>query len=345
MKKLLSVIPMAFLVAILLPACDKDKEKPVPVPDPEISFTASKDAGSSPVRVDFNNTTTNSENVSWNWNFGDDSTSTEKNPKHYYYAPGTYTVKLTAGRDGKTFPALTQTIQVEPDPTLRAWFKLDGIDDIMDAGGTGNKITQRGGYEYLNIAGRKGINNTAVELTGSNSVISLNTGLVKDQTTDANLISRTTISMWIYPMDLNGHHGLFLLSSTDATAYVPVLFTADNQLRGMFWDNPEATFLPMNSGAKTLSVNKWHHIALAGDERGQSLYLDGVNVGSRDKPITHLNMLVNYLGTVFVRPGDRWFLPQPINTQASHPFRGRIDDVRIYHKRLTDIEIMALSKE
>lgn len=170
--------------------------------------------------------------------------------------------------------------------------------------------------------------------------------MIRSQTTDANLIARSTISMWIYPTDLNGHHGLFLLSNADGTAYVPVLFTADNQLRGMFWDNPEATFVPMSSGSKTLTISKWHHIALAGDENGQSLYLDGEKIGSRNKPISHLAMLVNVLGNVFVKPGGRWFLPeQQINTTAAYYFKGRMDDVRIYHKRLSDDEIMALSKE
>lgn len=346
MMKKFSVVPMILAIAILLPACHKDKEKPAP--DPEISFTANKDAGSSPVRVDFNNTTTNSENVSWSWDFGDDSTSTEKNPKHYYYSPGTYIVKLTAARNGKTFPALTKSITVEADATLVVWYKLDGDNTTngLDASGNGYHISRKNSYDY-NFTGHKGIVNTAIQLSGSSSQFSPPLGIIKDKTTNANLVARTTISLWIYPTDLNGHHGIFSLNNDDGTAYVPILFTYDNQLRGMFWDNPDNTFVPMSSGiSHTLTSKKWHHIALSGDENGQSLYLDGKKVGSRDKAISHLGMSSNNLGNITVRPGDRWFLPeQQINAIAAFYFKGLVDDVRIYHKRLSDDEIKALSKE
>ena len=53
--------------------------------------------------------------TAWLWNFGDGSTSSEQNPKHTYFAPGTYAVTLTVsninGLDSET-----QEIQVGEEP-------------------------------------------------------------------------------------------------------------------------------------------------------------------------------------------------------------------------------------
>jgi PKD repeat protein len=52
------------------------------------------------LRVEFNNTSTNS--IEWDWNFGDGTTSDNRNPVHFYTAPGTYTVTLAAHGGGAT---------------------------------------------------------------------------------------------------------------------------------------------------------------------------------------------------------------------------------------------------
>ncbi|GIV32986.1 MAG: hypothetical protein KatS3mg031_0521 [Chitinophagales bacterium] len=57
-------------------------------------FSANITSGCAPLRVEFINTSSNS--IEWDWDFGDGTSSVDKNPVHYYHAPGVYTVVLTA---------------------------------------------------------------------------------------------------------------------------------------------------------------------------------------------------------------------------------------------------------
>ncbi len=57
---------------------------------PEAAFSASN----TNLTTSFTDNTLNNP-TSWQWNFGDGNTSTQQNPTHTYFAPGTYTVCLT----------------------------------------------------------------------------------------------------------------------------------------------------------------------------------------------------------------------------------------------------------
>ncbi|MBP1912167.1 PKD domain-containing protein [Thermococcus stetteri] len=50
----------------------------------------------------------------WSWNFGDGSFSDERNPKHTYSTPGTYTVMLTVEDESGLKGSYTKEIKVEP---------------------------------------------------------------------------------------------------------------------------------------------------------------------------------------------------------------------------------------
>ena len=52
--------------------------------------------------------------MGWMWNFGDGSTSTERNPKHAYSTPGTYTVMLTVEDESGLKGSYYKEIIVEP---------------------------------------------------------------------------------------------------------------------------------------------------------------------------------------------------------------------------------------
>jgi len=57
-------------------------------------FSADVNTGEVPLRVNFTDLTKDGV-TSWLWDFGDGSTSTEKNPRHTYTNPGSYSVSLT----------------------------------------------------------------------------------------------------------------------------------------------------------------------------------------------------------------------------------------------------------
>jgi len=67
-------------------------------PVPVAEFTSDVTSGTSPLAVQFNDTSSNLP-VAWSWDFGDGTNSTERNVTHWY-APGTYTVRLTAKNGG-----------------------------------------------------------------------------------------------------------------------------------------------------------------------------------------------------------------------------------------------------
>lgn len=65
---------------------------------PVVSFYANSTSGTSPLPIQFVDTSTNSP-ISWYWNFGDGMNSTNQSPVHWF-APGTYSVNLTATNGG-----------------------------------------------------------------------------------------------------------------------------------------------------------------------------------------------------------------------------------------------------
>jgi PKD repeat protein len=83
---------------------------------PVAGFTATPTSGSAPLSVQFTDTSTNSP-TSRTWGFGDGTNSTSQNPTHSY-APGTYTVTLTAtngvGSDDETKAAYITVVKATP---------------------------------------------------------------------------------------------------------------------------------------------------------------------------------------------------------------------------------------
>jgi PKD repeat protein len=62
---------------------------------PAANFTSDVTGGCSPIVVNFTDQSSNNP-TSWLWDFGNGATSTRQNPSTTYFAPGTYTVTLTA---------------------------------------------------------------------------------------------------------------------------------------------------------------------------------------------------------------------------------------------------------
>lgn len=70
------------------------KPASVLITQPKANFTVSDTVKCSNNQISFNNTS-QGVNLTQLWNFGDNTTSTQKNPKHSYLQQGIYTIKLT----------------------------------------------------------------------------------------------------------------------------------------------------------------------------------------------------------------------------------------------------------
>jgi PKD repeat protein len=75
----------------------------------DADFTGTPTMGVNPVTVSFTDTTTGGTPLVWVWDFGDGGTSSEQNPTHTYFDPGSYTVKLSV------FPFLMQDVETKED--------------------------------------------------------------------------------------------------------------------------------------------------------------------------------------------------------------------------------------
>ncbi len=84
------------------------------------------------------------------------------------------------------------------------------------------------------------------------------------------------------------------------------------------------------SSADTVTLNEWHHIVGTYDGSTMRLYYDGQPVGTQS------------VGQAFAQTGDRiWIGGQPTDA-LQRPWIGRIDEVMIFDKPLSDSEVLAL---
>jgi hypothetical protein len=104
------------LFILILSACEKN--------NPKASFTVNSTSPEAFDTVFFTNTSENA--VKYEWDFGDQETSTEKNPEHLYYDPGTVDVTLKVWNADDEMASTKKTLTIT-DPTLMGiYFSLQG---------------------------------------------------------------------------------------------------------------------------------------------------------------------------------------------------------------------------
>ncbi|GGP83796.1 RHS repeat-associated core domain-containing protein [Streptosporangium pseudovulgare] len=116
-------------------------------------------------------------------------------------------------------------------------------------------------------------------------------------------------------------------------AYGPMLYVGtDGKLRGSF----EAVAAPMTSVA-AVNDDQWHHVALTAAGENQTLYLDGLQIGTLTAQAKLWRPYAS-VGNGVVQGSVSPSVPAPTATQA-FPFRGLIDEVAVYGKPLTTAEV------
>ncbi|WP_052190083.1 LamG-like jellyroll fold domain-containing protein [Streptomyces sp. NRRL S-1824] len=111
------------------------------------------------------------------------------------------------------------------------------------------------------------------------------------------------------------------------TSWRPVLnVDAAGKLRGQFHTTTSAT--PIVS-TQAVNDGEWHHVVLSASGSAQSLYLDGVKVGSLTATIDEQSRPYAYIGSGY---GSSGWMDLPSDT---YDFTGDVDEVALYRKALT----------
>ncbi|MEV5513909.1 LamG-like jellyroll fold domain-containing protein [Streptomyces flaveolus] len=118
------------------------------------------------------------------------------------------------------------------------------------------------------------------------------------------------------------------------TSWRPVLnIDGNGKLRGEF--QLTGAGAPPIVSAQTVTDSKWHHVVLSATASTQSLYLDGVKVGTLTGQLADPGMPHAYVGGGYASSG--WMgLPED-----TYYFRGTIDEVALYRSALTPEQVAA----
>ncbi|MEU8621491.1 LamG-like jellyroll fold domain-containing protein [Streptomyces sp. NPDC048623] len=98
------------------------------------------------------------------------------------------------------------------------------------------------------------------------------------------------------------------------------------KLRGSF-DTVSTPIAPMSSGV-AVTDGAWHHAVLSSSGTSQTLYVDGVAVGSISGPVNHGDKTFTYLGAGY----SSWGYDGEL--EGVRHFQGSLDEVAVYHHAL-----------
>jgi hypothetical protein len=223
----------------------------------------------------------------------------------------------TPAPGGGTSNAQTFTITNAVSGLVAAYsFNAGSGTTVADASGNGNTGTITGAT--WTTAGRFG---SALSFNGSSNMVTVN---------DANSLDLTTgmtLTAWVYPtVAPSGWRTIVAKERSGGVVYfLHAGSTSNNRpATGVYISNAERQLF----GGSRLSANTWTHLAATYDGTTQRLYVNGVQVSSRAQTGT-IQTSTNPL-----RIGG--------NSPYGEFFQGRIDEVHIYNRALTQAEIQAV---
>lgn len=287
------------------------------VPPPVASFSVSSISGTAPASISFTDSSTG-DIGSRLWNFGDGTTSTSLNPSHTYTVAGAYSVSLTVTGTGGTSTknsSITILAQATNSNGLVAAYNFDAITNslITDNSGSGNNGIANG--PTLTTAGRYG---NALIFDGINDLVTVNDSASLDLSTGF------TMEAWFKPLVIKRSSLLFKEQATTGSVYNLYGYEDADKAVSAFNDGVSEHFV---STYNPMPINKWTHLASTYDGVTLRMYRNGNNVFSR-----------KVTGTVKQSNG---VLQIGGNKVWGEYFNGHLDDVRIYNRALTQLEIQA----
>lgn len=235
-------------------------------------------------------------------------------------ADGDVTITVSSpAPGGGTSNALTLTVQAgggNPPPVgLVAAFSFDegSGSAASDASGNGNHATLSGAT--WTAAGRFG---GALQFNGTSSMVTVPDSASLDLTTGM------TLEAWVYPtVQPSGWRTVITKETSGGVVYYlhAGSSSSNRPATGVLVAGGERILY----GGSRLPANTWTHLAATYDGSVQRLYINGVQVASRNQtgPIAVSNGAVRIGG----------------NAVWGEFFQGRIDEVRIYNRALSAAEI------
>ncbi|MFF3503172.1 LamG-like jellyroll fold domain-containing protein [Streptomyces sp. NPDC003247] len=119
------------------------------------------------------------------------------------------------------------------------------------------------------------------------------------------------------------------------TSALPVLnIDGAGKLRGRFYLSGGASAVPITS-SQAVTDGEWHHVVLTAATSTQSLYLDGVSLGSITGTVADQSRTYAYLGAGYANGG--WM----DLAAATYYFNGQLDEAAFYRGTLTADQVSA----
>ncbi len=236
-------------------------------------------------------------------------------------APGSYsgTVTIGAAAASGSPKAVTVTLTVNPAPPagsapVGAWgFDETSGTGVTDGSGRGNNGTISGATRTP--SGRFG---SGLTFDGVNDWVTV------PDSASLDLSTRATLEAWVFPTALGSAWRTVLIKEQPGQL-VYALYANNDLLRpsghlfttGDLWSN----------GSTQLQLNAWSHLAMTWDGTTQRLFVNGNQVASRALTGT----LPNSTGVLRFGGNAVW----------SEWFAGRLDELRVYDRALTQADVQA----
>ncbi|WP_375579654.1 PKD domain-containing protein [Marivirga tractuosa] len=276
----------------------------------------------------------------WSFEGGIPAISTDPSPSVQFNSPGVYEVSLTVTRtsDSET-DILTKEIVVLPTGGLVAFYPFDG--DAVDNSGNGFDGMLNNGVTLAED--RNGQENNSFTFDGQDDYIR-----TSDQI-DNNLNAGASFSSWIYIAE--GGNASRILSNYNGTGApgncierIGFVFgvTSSNQVN-VFYAVDGDDYDGRVTSTNSLEVGKWYNVVAtwegAFNPASFKLYIDGVQ-----SDVSNLVSGNNDCGGFLESDEDFLIGIGRCEVGFCAPFKGSIDEVRIYNRALSLNEIEALSK-
>jgi hypothetical protein len=223
---------------------------------------------------------------------------------------------------GMILPTMAQNIpSYVPTNGLVGWWPFNG--NANDESGNGNNGTVNGATLTND---RNGSTNAAYNFTNSLNVINI------PHSSSLNLSGAMSFSFWLNSTDVNAHQ-VIMNKATGGTSNSYILqLSPGNDTKNKIWLNCGGlTQISQLSNPVITANNQWYHVTVVYDLQKVSFYING-QLTNTYSPLTS-STPTNTNPLTIGRDGD---------ASNSSSFKGKLDDIAIYNRALTQQEITAL---
>ncbi len=265
------------------------------------------------------------DTLTYAWDFGDGNVGSGANANHAYTLPGIYTVTLTVG-DGELVDSTQISVSVLDEDSAGGIISHWKLDEASGAVATDSLGFADGVLINSPVwQPEEGAIQGALEFDGVDDRVDLGPLDIYNGT-------GLTLSMWVKVDDFDVSDGRMIskASSTSGSKHYWMLSTlSDNRLRFRLKAGGNTSTLV--SASDELVAGAWTHVVATYDGATMRLYKNGAEIASLAK-----TGLIDTNPAVLVSIGNQ---PEGAGSRA---FDGKIDDVRIYNRPLTDVEVAEL---